>query len=65
MLLFERRFLVFRHCAKHTQKLGYMHGEIAYVVRDIQLASELIHAQGELGQIDEFAELLGQFSCKK
>ena len=32
---------------------------------DLQLASELIVEQVEIGQIDEAAELLGQFSCKK
>ena len=30
---------------------------------ETQLASELIEIQGELGQIDEVAELLGQFTC--
>jgi hypothetical protein len=37
----------------------------AHVCWDIQLASELIAVQEKLGQIDEDAELLGQFSCKK
>ena len=41
-----------------------MHGQIAYAVRNIQLASDLIVEQIERGQIGEFAELLGQFSCK-
>ena len=36
-----------------------------YVRWDIQLASELIAAQVEKGQIDEVAELLGQFTCTK
>ena len=31
---------------------------------DIRLASELIVVQVENGQIDEIAELLGQFTCK-
>ena len=35
-----------------------------HVCWNIQLASELIVVQGELGQIDEVAELLGQFACK-
>ena len=30
----------------------------------MQLASELIAVQEELGQINEVAELLGQFTCK-
>ena len=36
-----------------------------YVARDIQLALELIVAQVEVGQLDEVAELLGQFTCTK
>ena len=35
------------------------------VGRNIQLTVELIAIQVELGQIDEVAELLGQFACKK
>jgi hypothetical protein len=31
----------------------------------MQLASELIAVQKEVGQIDELAELLGQFTCTK
>ena len=33
--------------------------------RNIQLALELIAGEEELDQIDEVAELLGQFTCKK
>ena len=36
-----------------------------HVCWNIQLASELIAVQEELGQIGDVAELLGQFSCKK
>ena len=36
-----------------------------YVCWNIQLTSELIAAQEELGQIDEVTELFGQFACKK
>ena len=36
-----------------------------HVCWDIQLALELIVVQVELGQIDEVAELLGQFTCTK
>ena len=36
----------------------------ANVGRNIQLTLELVVVQVELGQIDEVAELLGQFSCK-
>ena len=35
-----------------------------HVERNTQLTSELIVVQEELGQIDEVAELLGQFACK-
>ena len=41
-----------------------MHGQIAYVLRNIQLTSELIAVQAQHGQIDEVAELFGEFACK-
>ena len=42
-----------------------MHGQIAYVVRNIQLALESVAEQPQVFQIDKVAEFLGQFSCKQ
>ena len=64
----ECRLLVFRHCAStHRQNLWvryYAHDQIAYVVRNIQLALESIVEQPQVFQIDEVAELLGQLPCE-
>ena len=68
-LRLECCLLVFRHCAStHRQNLwvrNYAHDQIAYVVRNTQLALECVALEPELGQIDEVTELLRQFSCKK
>ena len=36
-----------------------------YVCWNIQIALELVAAQVKAGQVDETAELLGQFPCQK
>ena len=64
-LRLECRLLVFCHCAIHTQTLFYVRVRIAHVGRDMQLALELIVVHVEVGQLDEVAELLGQFTCTK
>ena len=63
-LRLECRLLFFRHCARtHTTPL--YPAQSVNVGRNIQLASKLIVEQVERGQIDEIAELLGQFTCAK
>ena len=64
-LRLECCLLVFRHCAIKHINSRLVAGQNAYVVRNIQLALEPIVVQEEVGQIDEGAEFLGQFSCKK